>query len=358
MNKDTQERSNTEEVDLGQLFKLIGNAFNRFFRFIGSILNGLFLGFVWVVFFIKKNAVKILIAAILGVGFGFYKEKIAKPIYRSSAIVKQNYNTGKNLYELIGYYNKLINEKDTVTLKNNLNISPLLATSIKSIQIKPNIVETQMMKNYDNYIKSLDSTFASTIDYKTYFDNINPYEFMEQQLSVNVEKKINANPIFENIVKNINNTDYFKRENEKDINQLNNRDAALKQILTKADSLQNMYKRVLEMQADKTSTGAQTSVTIEGSDQIDKTKEFELYKSEIDIRRELVLIQREREDREVILEIVSNKQDIAIADNRIEIFNIQIAQKIFYGLAFAFIVILVLLSLEFLKYLERFRNQI
>jgi hypothetical protein len=47
----------SEEVDLGQLFKMIGNAFQRLFQFIGSIFNKLFLAFVWLVFFIKKHAV-------------------------------------------------------------------------------------------------------------------------------------------------------------------------------------------------------------------------------------------------------------------------------------------------------------
>ena len=101
MSKDLPKQPTSEEVDLGQLFKLIGNAFNRFFRFIGSILNGLFLAFVWIVFFIKRHILKIMIATILGFGFGYAKEKISDPIYQSSAIVKQNYDTGKNLYNLI-----------------------------------------------------------------------------------------------------------------------------------------------------------------------------------------------------------------------------------------------------------------
>ncbi len=358
MSKDLPQQPNSEEVDLGQLFKLIGNAFNRFFRFIGKIFYGLFLAFVWCVFFFRKHAIIIIIAAIVGFVIGYLKEKVSEPLYRSSVIVKQNYETGKNLYQLIDYYNELIDENDTLTLKNTLNITDQLASSIKSIKIKPTISETQMIKNYDIYLKGLDSTLASTIDYDTYIENINLYEFKEQRLIVNIDKKININPIFESIVENINNTEYFKRENEKDINQLSNREAAIKQILIKADSLQSMYKRVLEMQADQSAAGAQTSVTIEGSDQIDKTKEFELYKSENELRRELVQIAREKEDKERILEIVSNKQDIAIVNDRVEIFNFQLSQKIFFGAAFAFLVVIVLVSLEFLKYLERFRDKI
>ena len=36
-------QNNTEEIDLGELFKLIGKAFDRFFNFFGHIINKLFL---------------------------------------------------------------------------------------------------------------------------------------------------------------------------------------------------------------------------------------------------------------------------------------------------------------------------
>jgi len=357
MSKNSPEQSNSEEVDLGQLFKLIGNGFNRLFRFIGSIFNGLFLAFVWLVFFFKKHFIKIVIAAIIGFGFGYIKEKVGKPTYQSSVIVKQNYDTGKSLYNMIDYYNQLINDKDTLTLKTIFDVPSNVVSSIKSFDIKPTISETTMIKNYDNYIKGLDSALAATIDYESYYKNINQDEFQEQRLIINLDKRLNANSIFDKIVENINQTEYFKREHQKDLNELNNREFALKQILIKSDSLQNMYKRVLEMPVDQTS-GAQTSVTIEGSDQIDKTKEFELYKSEIEIRRELVGIERAKEDKENILEVTSNKQEVAIVNNKIEILNKAIGQKLFYAAAFVLILVITLLSLNFIKFLERFKEKI
>ncbi len=357
MSKNLPEQPNSEEVDLGQLFKLIGNAFSRFFRFIGSILNGLFLAFVWLVFFIKRHVIKIAIAAILGYGFGYLKEKITDPIYQSSVIVRQNYNTGRNLYELIDYYNQLIKDKDTIALEKEFNVSSKLVISIKNISIKPTLSETQLVKNYDNYLKALDSTLASTIDYKTYYESINLWEFEQQQIIINAKEKINLNPLFNGIVEKINTSEYFKRENKKDINELNNREAALKQVLVKSDSLLNIYKRVLEKPLND-KTGSQTSITIEGSDQIDKTKEYELYKSEIEIRRELVTLEREREDKEQILEIISNMQEIAVIDNKIAFLNIYINQKLFYMMAFALVTSIILLSLTFIKFLERFRDKI
>lgn len=357
MSKKLLEQPNSEEVDLGQLFRLIGNGFNRFFRFIGKILFGLFLAFVWLVFFLKKHIIKIAIAAILGFCVGYLKEKVGTPIYQSSVVVKQNYDTGKNLYALIDYFNKLIKDRDTLAVRNELNVSGKLASSLVMIEIKPTVLETQLIKNYDNYIKELDSVLASTIDYKTYSKSVNSWEFREHQLIINSKEKVNLNPVFEEIVDKINNSEYFKRENEKDINQLNNRENALKEVLIKSDSLINIYKRVLEMPLDQAS-GSQTSITIEGSDQIDKTKEFELYKSELEIRRELVQIERDREDKEQILEIISNKQENSVIDAKIHLLDMAFNKKLFYMMAFTFLTIAILLFLNFIKFLEKFKDKI
>ena len=70
MSNKLPESQPSEEVDLGQLFKLIGRAFDRLFGFIGSILNKLFLAFVWMVFFVKRHFIKIALAGIIGFAYG------------------------------------------------------------------------------------------------------------------------------------------------------------------------------------------------------------------------------------------------------------------------------------------------
>ena len=88
MSKDLPQPQQSEEVDLGQLFKLIGKAFDRLFKFIGSVFNKIFLTFVWFVFFIKTRILKFVIAGILGLLIGFFMEKNSEPVYKSYVIVK------------------------------------------------------------------------------------------------------------------------------------------------------------------------------------------------------------------------------------------------------------------------------
>ena len=120
----------SEEVDLGQLFKMIGNAFQRLFQFIGSIFNKLFLAFVWLVFFINKRAVFLLITAVAGLALGFILDKTSPPTYKSSITVKQNYATGENLYGSIDYYNSLLKDEDYEVLGRVLGLEKKVSEEI------------------------------------------------------------------------------------------------------------------------------------------------------------------------------------------------------------------------------------
>ena len=62
----TNKTPSNEEVDLGQLFNMIGNTFNKFFQFIASIFNQFFMAFVWLVFFIRRRVIVLISAIIVG----------------------------------------------------------------------------------------------------------------------------------------------------------------------------------------------------------------------------------------------------------------------------------------------------
>lgn len=358
MSKETNTtQNNSDEVDLGQLFKMIGNMFDRFFRFLGNIFNKLFLAFVWCVFFVKKHIVLILIAGALGFGYGYLREHRSKPIYKSSVIIKQNYSTGENLYNTINYYNGLLSQKDYVTLAQELSIDTSYVTSIISFGVEALITENERLVHYDNYTKKLDSALVSTIDYKDYIENVKEYIYVMQQLSINSKTNDNFNTVFEAIVKSLNLNTHFKREQTKDLEQLERRKFAIENALVESDSLQRVYKKVLETVVE-TQKGSQTSITIEGNDNKNYTKEYDLFKSNIELRRELVAIEREKENKQFIVEILSNTPKRGFVDTSIEVFGISFSPIVFFAIFFSFACFSFLLLLRFIKFLEKYKNKI
>ena len=77
--------------------------------------------------------------------------------------------------------------------------------------------------------------------------------------------------------------------------------------MLESDTLKSVYYEVLVKSAEKVVGGA-TSITFEGSDVTSVTKEFELYNSDLELRRELVTIAREKDDLKYIIEIVSRQK--------------------------------------------------
>jgi hypothetical protein len=357
MSKNLPQQQQSEEVDLGQLFKLIGNMFDRLFRFIGSVFYKLFLIFVWFVFFVKKHFIKLVIAGAVGTGLSIFQQKTSDPVYKSYITVKQNYNTGENLYNAIAYYNDLVGQNDIKTLKHVLEIDTLDLSSILGFDIESVISENDKLKNYNDYLTELDSTIAATIDYKTYIKNSKDYNHEYQQITIKSKDRKNFKVVFDKVIENIESNEYFKKERRKDSVELNHEKQVLNEALDKSDSLQSTYKRVLESTLN-TQKGSEIGITFEGANDKDKTKEFELYKSDLELRQRIVEIDREIADKSQIIETISSKQDSGSVDNSKELLGLSISGKIFYGIIFTVLTFFVLLGLQFVKYLERFRDKV
>ena len=356
MSKDIKTpQDNSEEVDLGQLFKMIGNMFDRFFSFIGNLFNKLFLAFVWCVFFVKKHIIILLIAGILGFAYGYIKEKVSQPVYKSAMLIRQNYDTGESLYNTINYYNGLMSQMDFATLSQELSIDSLYLTDIVGFGVEPLISENQKLVEFNRYTKRLDSVLVSTIGYDDYLENVDESIYQTQQLTISSKTNDNFKEVFQAIVDNLNSITYFKREQEKDIRQLENRKLAITNAMVQSDSLQKTYKKVLESTLDM-NKGSQTSITIEGADEKNKTKEYELYKNSIELRRELVSIEREKENKQFIVEILSNTPSKGFIDSSIKVLGRSLSPKLFFAGAFTFILFFILLTITFIKFLEKYKT--
>ena len=346
----------SEEVDLGQLFKMIGNAFQRLFQFIGSIFNTLFLAFVWFVFFIRKRAVVLLIAAVAGLSLGLILDKTSPPTYKSSITVKQNYATGENLYGSLDYYNSLLNDGDYEVLGRVLGLKKNISEEIIEIEIEPIITDNDRVVMFDKYISGLDSLAASKVEYEVFVENIEDYKHQMQQISIKSKTRANFKNVFDNVIGDINTNIFFINEQAKDLTELNQQKAALEQSLAQSDSLQRTYKRVLEQQMESKST-SETSITFEGNNDKNKTREFDLYINDIELRREIVQIERKLKDKQNIVEIISGKQDSGFIDDTKELLGLTLSSKPYYLVLFTILAFIILLGIEFLKFLEKYKPE-
>ena len=357
MSTNSNKPNTNEEVDLGQLFKLIGNAFDRFFNFIYNIFKSFFLAFVWLVFFVKKRIIILVLASVFGFVYGLLNSKSAAPKYESSVIVVQNYPTGENLYNSVSYYNDLVRQGDFQTLGIVLNLGEEKAQSILSFEVEPVVSENDKLLAFNNYVQKLDSLASTKIEYEDFLLNNEDHTHKYQQVKISSTQRNNFKSVFESIVETINSNPFFKNEQYKDIAGLNKTKEGLELALVKSDSLQSTYKRVLEqgLNSDKAS---EIGITFEGSGETDKTKEYDLYQSDLVLRSELVEVERELLDKQFIIEAISNKQDSGFASNTKEFFGNQLSVKLYFTVVLFLSAFIILLGLEFFKFLEKYKTAV
>tara|TARA_R110002167_G_scaffold43485_1_gene131323 strand:- start:404 stop:1405 length:1002 start_codon:yes stop_codon:yes gene_type:complete len=103
----TPNNNSSDEIDLGQLFQLIGKGFNSIFR-----------GFLRVFLYLKKNALILLGLIVLGVAIGFGLNQIVSKKMKTEVIVKPNLDSRNYLYEVVDEIQSNIKAKDTLFFKD------------------------------------------------------------------------------------------------------------------------------------------------------------------------------------------------------------------------------------------------
>ena len=144
---------------------------------------------------------------------------------------------------------------------------------------------------------------------------------------------------------------------KKDLEELARSENAINEALKQSDSLQKVYQSVL-IKSVETTNGSQTSVTIDNTEDKSVTKEYELYTNDLNLRRELVSIERDKENLKNIIDIVSSQQDNGTLDNKGKLFGFEAPKVIAYGIKLSLLMFVILLLIEFVSYLERYKDKV
>ena len=95
-------QNSSDEIDLGQLFQMIGSGFRRIFN-----------AFLRLFLYLKKNALILAGLAIIGVAIGFGLNQIVNKRLKTEIIVKPNFESKDYLYDVIDELQSNIIAKDT-----------------------------------------------------------------------------------------------------------------------------------------------------------------------------------------------------------------------------------------------------
>ncbi|MDF0706881.1 hypothetical protein [Flagellimonas okinawensis] len=342
-------QNSSDEIDLGQLFQMIGRGFQKFFNFIGSIFKGIFHVIILFLLFVQRNFIIITAAVVIGGIGGFVLDKVLPEKYVSKMVVEPNFNSVQQLYNNIAFYNDLAKAQDSVALATALNITEHEAATIKEIFTDSYSDENQKIKLFDEFIRGLDTTTVKAIDYENYLNNFNSMDARFHQISMistdnRVAKK--AQPA---IINSISVNEYFKLQKKINDENLDLQDTIYRKQLEELDSLQSLYRTVLVKEADKPMQG--TSINMAESGQ-SRSRELALIQEKDILKEKLVELNEERANKSTIVNVISD-----FPTRGVEQKGILNSYKFKLPLVLLALVFGVLALLEVNKYLKAYKKE-
>ncbi|MGJ8743443.1 hypothetical protein [Polaribacter sp.] len=309
----TNQKNNEEEIDLGSLFVIIGKGFSKFFNFIGSIFKGLFTIIILILLFIKDHFIKLAIAAFIGAVIGLFIEIKKDTLYASDLIVKPNFESARQLYNNINYYNDLVKQKKTSELAELFKLDEPNAASLKKFTIKSIKTENDIINGYNNFILAVDTATVKSYTYDQFKSSFSNYDYKIHEIEVVSTKNDVFKSLDDIIISSVVENKYFNRLKELNNENLNRTDSLLRQNLGQIDSLRRVYMNVMIEEAKKQNNG--TNIDLGGVKST--TKELELFETNRKINAELKNVVSDKSEEYEVINVISNFQAVGYKMNSV-----------------------------------------
>ena len=250
-------KSNEEEIDLGQLFTLIGKGFSNLFGFFGDIIKT---GFNWIIsliLVIRRNFILFTISSVAGLMLGFvYQNYYYIPKYESEMMVKPNFGSTIQLYRSIDNYQNLISQKNYSKLSEVLNISEEDAKNLVTFKVEPYANKNQSVKAYGRFLSSLDTMVVKNIGFDDFIANQPVESFELHIIEVKSKDKFIFSKLESPIISSVSNNEFYKLEQIIAHDNLVSEKQSIELSLIELDTLRVLNKEIMIRESEKeASTG-------------------------------------------------------------------------------------------------------
>lgn len=297
-------QNNEEEIEIGSLFVILGNGIKKFFNFVGAIFTGIFHSFIEILLFLKKHIVKLGIAAIIGGTIGLVLELNKDQHYGADMLVQPNFESSRQLYNNIKYYNDLVKQEDSLLLAETFKISISEAASLKKFEMFPLKSENDIITAYDNLILEVDTLTAKSYSFDKFKRAFTDYDYKTHQIHVKATNKDVFGDLSGVIISSIVENEYFNKVKNLNNENLNRTDSLLRKNLVQTDTLLAVYKSVLLEKAKK--ENASTSIDLGGKSS--STKELELFRTKRSLNEDLKEITQDKSEKSEVINVISKLQ--------------------------------------------------
>ena len=323
--------NSSDEIDLGQLFQMIGNGFNRIFR-----------SFLRLFLYLKKNALILFGLVVLGGAIGFGLNLIVDKRMKTEVIVKPNLDSRNYLYEVVDEIQSNIKAKDTLFFKDlgilveNLQGFEITVESLGDTRknAEQGIEYLEILKGFEGSSEAISDIVraeilskSTLINHKITFYFKNP--IIGQDYAKKLMKYINSNEYFVELIE-------VYTENSKE---------RIKQNLELAKQIDGLIASYADKLAEKDKTTTSGTISFDTEEKVDVTGLFNLKNN-------------------LLKDTENKKVDLKTRTEAVKVINFgkpQQVQKTFYGKKIVLIPLIfvgLFFLVSFLKFLNKKSSEI
>jgi len=308
MSTNLPEQQASEEVDLGQLFKLIGNAFQRFFDFIAFIFKGLFNLILLILIHFYNRFKWYAGALVIGLVLGYFLDKSSEKSYGANMIIETNFNSAYQVYENIKNLHELAAvDRDSVELARILKIEVADAAKLKGFFINPSADQSDNVELFTPLYEQLDSVSKIEISFTTFVESLESHSYNKHQIGVisadkTIYSKLGA---FKTAIST---NEYLTTLLEGNLENLKREEQTLITQDSKIDELVSKYLEIRVKESDKIAAkGSGTNLYMGNAEQngllVDEAK---LIQEKLVLQREVRRVNRDLIEKQAIISVLSD----------------------------------------------------
>lgn len=285
-------QNSSDEIDLGQLFQMIGKGFNNLFR-----------AFLRIFLYLKKNILILSLLVVAGAGIGYGLSKIVSKKLKIEVIVKPQMDSKNYLYDVVDEIQANLKNKDSAFFKS-IGVEP---TNFKDLEISISKVKSDGSDESDSQYLELLQSFENTeaisdivraeLQNKSSFNHRIIFSYKDARIGKDFAEKvmsyINGNSYFQGLI-NVYRSNAISRIEEN------------KELLKQVDEIISNYSKNM---GDSNASSSNERIVLDNKETVNITGLFQLKNTLIeDIERKKI----ELEDRTEVIKVINFGKSQAI----------------------------------------------
>lgn len=303
------DKNSSEEVDLGQLFRAIISLFRQLFSGVSNFLLKIYSLFIHALKLVIEYYKVVIPVILISFLIGLFKETKSNPQYSSKMLVKTFFDSKYQLIDNLNYYNTLIENNNLEELEKIFKIDTNELASLISFKIEAGLeTRNDLLKYYDKYVKEIDTSMTELITFDEFIKNRELVSGNLFDISVVSEKRDIFKKLEPGLKKSFAN-EYSVKIKQKRDSIIQVKKESIEEQIIDINRLKKTYVEVLELESKNPNLNLSYG-QLPLTEQVSKTKEFELLNKELELKNSLRMLNEQKINTDEYYEILSSFQEV------------------------------------------------